>query len=284
MMSCASGHWPGQSRSWQQCLLALLVMTCGAGCDAAAPTDHGALELQLKLPPALQEVSGLALTDSGTLLAVADEQAAVFEIDLAAATIEPWLAIGQPPLAGDFEGIEWTPERVWLVDSDGVLLWSDGENYERIATGLGDLCEIEGLARDPVSEHLQLLCKQPRSKALSKDTLYLWAASAADGTRNTDADLAFDLRPALESLELKKLQPSGIAYADAGERILIVAARQKALLTFSRSGAFLRATKLPEAGKHRQAEGLSVLPDGRVVIADEGGKKRARLSVYANVF
>lgn len=276
-----------ESNGWMGRLLLVATMLTGLGaCDpqAAAGAEDWQLQLQLKLPAALREISGLAETANGTLLAVADEQALIFEIDLIAATAQPWLAIGEPPLAGDFEGIEQVAEQVWLVDSDGVLLWSDGQEFAQAATGLGDECEIEGLALDPQSEHLMLLCKQVRGKRLAKDQLYLRAVSVASASRQPDADLVFDLTPALAALSVKKLQPSGVTFDPEGARIIVVAARQKALLVYSRQGALLQARTLPAVGKHRQAEGIALLRDGRLAIADEGGKKHGRLSVYQRVF
>jgi len=35
--------------------------------------------------------------------------------------------------------------------------------------------------------------------------------------------------------------------------------------------------------RHRQAEGIAVTQDGLLIIADEAGKGRARLSVYSTI-
>jgi len=42
---------------------------------------------------------------------------------------------------------------------------------------------------------------------------------------------------------------------------------------------FVGAARLPK--DHKQAEGVDVAPDGGILIADEGGSKRARLRWYA---
>ena len=286
-MSCSSGRTLFLSLRWMLLMTGVFAGSSGCGSEAGSPTstpdEDWQLQLQLKLPAELREISGLAETASGTLLAVADEQALIFEIDLQAATAEVALAIGEPTLAGDFEGIEQVGQQVWLVDSDGNLLWSDGEHYDQAATGLGETCEIEGLAQDPQSEHLLLLCKQVRGKELAKDQLYLRAVSVESAQRVPDADLIFDLGEALSALQLKKLNPSGVSLDPAGDRIAIVAAKQKSLLVFARHGQLLQARRLPAVGKHRQAEGISILRDGRLAIADEGGKKSGRLSIYHRV-
>lgn len=286
-MSCSNARWHAGLLQWALLVTGLFTGLNGCGTEAAlsaATADEDwELQLQLKLPAELREISGLAETAQGTLLAVADEQALIFEINLHAATAEIWLAIGEPALAGDFEGIEQVGQQVWLVDSDGQLLWSDGERYDQAATGLGEHCEIEGLAQDPLSERLLLLCKQVRGKRLAKDQLYLRAVAVETAQRVPEEDLVFDLQEALSALQLKKLQPSGVSFDPAGERIAIVAAKQKALLIFARDGSLLQARLLPAVGKHRQAEGIAILRDGRLAIADEGGKKSGRLSIYHRV-
>jgi len=46
-------------------------------------------------------------------------------------------------------------------------------------------------------------------------------------------------------------------------------------------GAVSEAISLGKKGDHKQAEGIEMTRDGRLLIADEGGKGRARLAVYA---
>lgn len=280
-MSSSRGFEPVEAFS---ALALALTLTClSVSCDARESPGGAMLQMQIKLPRALREVSGLAVTERGTLLAVADEQALIFEIDPAQATVEPWLAIGSPPLAGDFEGIERVGTKVWLLQSDGVLLWSDGDAYERVDTGLGKACEFEGLAQDPVSQRLLLLCKKHRDKAF-RDQLQLLAVDAGTGVPDANADLRFDLRPLFAALGTRKFNPSGVAFARGGREILVVAAKQRSLAVFNRDGELLHADRLPEIGKHRQAEGVALLADGRIAIADEGGNKAGKLSIYERIY
>src|SRR5690606_10827394 len=107
---------------------------------------------QWRLPDKLNEISGLALTGDGRLLAITDESAIVYELDYAKGKLVKAFALGEPTERGDFEGIAWFDGQVWLVTSKGRIYQSpEGEDGERVAfeafeTGLGKSCEIEGLA------------------------------------------------------------------------------------------------------------------------------------------
>ncbi len=60
----------------------------------------------------------------------------------------------------------------------------------------------------------------------------------------------------------------------------MVAARQHAIVQLSRDGGLINAIILPKKKRHRQAEGVEITNDGRLLIADEGGDGNARLAVY----
>ena len=82
------------------------------------------------------------------------------------------------------------------------------------------------------------------------------------------------------SIDKKRINPSGVAVDPAtGERVLI-AARQNALVRLTADGALSEAIILQKKGRHRQAEGIEMTRDGRMLIADEGSDGRARLAVY----
>lgn len=255
------------------------------GCDGATGAVQGERPagfeevLRMKLPKALQEVSGLAQAGPQALLAVDDEQAVVYRIDLETQLVQPLLAIGRPARRGDYEGLEQIGEQTLLVDSDGVLLWAQGEQVQTLDTQLGERLEIEGLARDPQSGLLYLASKRERGDDTGAASR-LYAIDLKSRSRQPDADLQLDLAAAQRALSQRSMHPSGLAFSANGQRLWLVAARERALLHFDRNGQLLAAIDLGSLGKHRQAEGIALLPDGRLAIADEGDGKRARLTVY----
>jgi len=267
-------------------LAAALVLTaCHNTADAPgdAPVVNPNFQ-QWKLPQRLREISGLALTADNRLLAVTDEEAIVYEIDYEKGAVTKTFALGSPVARDDFEGIAVVDETVWLMTSDGRLFASpegnDGEHvtFVQYDTGAGDYCELEGLAADQQSQALLLACKQTVS---ARDELKVFQVPLADGR---PADLtATDIPEASIAARIgrKHVRPSGIAIDPGSGNWVLVAANHAALITVASDGALIDAIILPGKRRHRQAEGIAITADGRLVIADEGGDGRARLAVYA---
>lgn len=241
---------------------------------------------QWRLPDKLNEISGLALTGDGRLLAVTDESAIVYELDYSAGRLVKAFALGDPTVRGDFEGIAWSEGGVWLVTSDGVIYEAtEGEDGERVAydeyrTGLGQLCEIEGLTYRKSDGMLLLLCKTIRRRSgLESLAIFAWSTSSRHPVPGQT--IALPDRDVAAALRMTRLNPSGITVEEQSGNLLIVAARQRAVIELDARGSLLSARLLPLAARHRQAEGIAILPSGGILIADEGGGHRARLAIYS---
>ncbi len=271
-------------------------MSCAGASSVDAATDEASILARYPLteetlqhwdlPEKLAEISGLAVSDDGRLLAVADEQAIIYELNYDDGKLVKAFAFGERrTLRGDFEGVAWLDRYVYLVTSDGTIhVAREGSDGERVSfsshrTGVGRDCEIEGLATDPVEQMLLLLCKRavPGSD-LSKPLIFHW--SIADRTIEWTRRIELPM-PAIEAaLGSSGFRPSGIARAMSGERWLIVAARERAVIEIDRAGRLIAGRGFPLAEHHRQAEGIELLADGRLLIADESSRRPARLSVY----
>ncbi len=83
-----------------------------------------------------------------------------------------------------------------------------------------------------------------------------------------------------DRIDKKELNPSGIAIDPQTGKWVLIAARQHALVRLNADGGLSDAIILEKKGRHRQAEGIAITRDGRMLIADEGGNGRARLAVY----
>ncbi len=247
------------------------MMACG---DLSKAKPDAAPVQRMPLPPALREVSGLAALDNHRLLTVTDELAIVHAIDTETGAVEELLSLGDPVIAADFEGIAVAGMDVWLVTSRGVLYRAiNGLNggkklpFEVFSTGLEDSCEVEGLAFD--STRFLLVCKKNfRTKLRNKLVIHAWTP----GDTRAQVYLIKDLKL---PRSLKALNPSGIAVD--GDSLHIVAARQRLQLTIDREGNLLGSRALHG---HRQAEGVAVLPDGSIAIADEGRKSGGFITRY----
>ena len=238
---------------------------------------------QWQLPRKLREISGLALSPDGDLFAVTDEVALVYQLDYERGRLVKTFAFGDPPIQGDFEGIAWQGDRIHLITSDGMLYsareMANGERVipARVDTGIGRLCEIEGLAAAPGGEDLYIACKgEPRGGNRDYVQIVVW--SPASGARVRD--ISVPLRAITDRLKVKHFSPSGVTVDPATGNLLIVAARQKSLLELTSDGEIVAARVLPMSDRHRQPEGIELTADGRLLIVDEGGDRKARLAAY----
>jgi len=244
---------------------------------------------RLELPAALREVSGLAVTADGKLLAHDDESAVVRELDPATGGIVRSFALVRDgkrgkPLPGDFEGIAVAGGTVYLTTSDGILLEAplptgaagDAPVTARVTdTGLGSLCEIEGLAADPSDGSLLFACKKPLRKDLKPFvTLLRWSLA-----RHAPAGLIrISLAPVAGPLGEDGFRPSDLCRDAATGHLLIVASHQRAVAEVTADGTVVAVRRLAKG--HPQAEGIALLPDGSLAVADEGGRGAGLLTLY----
>jgi uncharacterized protein YjiK len=263
-------------------VLAFILSACG-GASPGATTDPSSDFTQWRLPDRLREISGLALTPDQRLFAITDEEAFVYELDFADGAIVKRFALGDPVLRGDFEGIAVLDERVWLMTSDGDLLvaaeGSDGSNvdYKKFKTGHGADCELEGLTQDRENGALLLACKESRSDAKPLRA-FEWSVSKED--IEFSREIFLPEKAIARKIDAKRFNPSGIALDPLTREWVVIAARQHVLVRLSAGGEQTEAIIRLKKRRHRQAEGIEVTSDGRLLIADEGGDGKARLAVY----
>lgn len=266
-------------------MLSIFVSACGAespetsAADTWGPDDFR----QWKLPGRLREISGLALTSDERLLAITDERAIVYELDYELGGIVKSFGLGNPIVRADFEGIAVLDGTIWLMTSDGTLLAAkegpDGRSvrYQRYETGHGDHCELEGLGQDRSAGTLILVCKEANKKKQDL-MIFEWSVSS-EGIEHV-RDIVLPERAITRRIDKKHISPSGIAVDPQTRERVIVAARQHALARLGEDGELLDVIILKKKGRHKQAEGIEITMDGRMLIADEGGDGRARLAVY----
>lgn len=239
---------------------------------------------ELLLPRALEEISGLAMTPDGRLFAHDDERAVFYQLDMETGGILKAFSAGIGGIAGDFEGIAVAGDRFYLSNSMGEILEtvegrpSSAMDFRLHRTGLGSRCELEGLAYDPQANTLLLPCKEPREKKLDGHIVVF--SVALSSMRPLSVPRIFIPLGDLETLGLKdEFYPSGIEIHPETGRILLISAREEAILETSYQGSLLDGRKLRRR-VHPQPEGITFAPDGSLLLADEGQRGRARLTRY----
>jgi uncharacterized protein YjiK len=238
-----------------------------------------------RLPDRLREISGLTVSPDGRLFAHDDERAIIYQLDVAQGAIIKSFSVGDGE-RGDFEGIAIGPNGdFWLSTSNGRLLrFREGAggahvDFERFTSGLKDVCEVEGLAYLASAQSLILACKVNHARDM-RDTLLLYAWPVeTEGPATVWRSIP--VAPVIAAAGVRAFHPSSIEIDGASGRILLLSARDGALAEFSPEGELLTARRLgPE---HVQAEGMTVMPDGNLVISDEGGSGHARIAVYGRL-
>ena len=231
----------------------------------------------VRLPAELREVSGLAVDRRGRLFMHQDETSAIYEVDPGAGSVMRRFHVGRIGLRGDFEGIAIAGERFFLSTSDGEIVEfreaSGGEvAFQRtFTTGLGKLCELEGLAFDERTGSLLLPCKASRARALRR-RLTVFALPLA--TFEVDPDPRVSLPwEALERVGLGDgFHPSAVEIHPVSGSLFLLSAQEEAIVEIGRDGDVLAAQSLRRSS-HPQPEGIAFAPDMSLLISDEGSRR-----------
>lgn len=266
-----------------------LVLCLGASLLGAQATESfvGAEPLaEWRLPPQLAEISGLAMTDDQRLFAIDDERAIIYQIDYREGRLIKAFALGPELPREDFEGLAIIGRRFFLLTSDARLFEApEGADGERVPftvtdTGLGSECEFEGLTSAADSASLLLLCKNVRKSAdIDVVTLFEWRLDAQPNALGASTALPVDaIRAALGT---RRLRPSGVALHPRRGTLVVVAARERALIELETGGELLNAVLLPGKKRHRQTEGIEFTAQGALLLADEANKGPPRLTMYS---
>ena len=245
----------------------------------AAPTSESGPLARWLLPPHLLEVSGLAVTANGNLLAHNDENPVISVIDPRRGAVLKQFTFGKRGLRGDFEGIAVSGNEIFLLASNGTIYrfreGNDGDNvpHTTIDTKLGKECEFEGITVDAAGLIL-LACKNV-AKQGPKDQLviYRWDTRAA-----TASLLGIPYANAIGSNDWKNLHPSDITIDPITNNYVVIAGQERALIIITPEGQVLRSGPLPE--RSRQAEGVAIAGDGILYVSDEGSTKPATITLY----
>ncbi len=235
------------------------------------------------MPRELREISGLALTKDGRLLAESDEIGKVWELDYRRGILVKRFALGQGGVKGDFEGIAVVDSVLYLLTSKGKLYeFHEGANHADVGyvehdTKLKDTCEFEGVAYDPSINSLLLACKHVLdSTAANAVVIYRWRLNAPK------ADRLSRLVVPLDSLrgtnDWKAFHPSDITIDPFTGDYVLIASKERGLIEITPAGVPVLAHALPP--DHAQPEGVAITKDSILIISDEGGADLGKITLY----
>jgi uncharacterized protein YjiK len=250
--------------------------------DSATGAERALPVAKWLLPASLSEISGLALTSDGRLLAHGDELGRISVIDPKRGVILKEFSIGA---RADFEGITMAHGLIYMMDSDGQLyVFREGASgarvpYQLLDTQLGRECEFEGVAFDPAREALLLPCKNVEKKSLRNNlVIYVWKLHDNDPPRLSI--IAIPLARVIGDNPWKSLRPTDITVDPNTGNYVLVAAHERALIELTPNGEVVRTMPLPERDQHPQAEGVAITNDGLLIISDEASNRLASITLY----
>jgi hypothetical protein len=260
---------------------------------AAAPVKDGASvsdylrqvpAKQFYLPEGLAEVSGLAVASSDTVYAHDDNYAIVYEVNLSSEKTIKAFALGKPTVKGDFEDIAERNGYIYLLTSDGRLFEAPvGENRKRVLynaydTGVGEHCETEGLANGPEEGEFLILCKKAHDVEF-KDRLVIYVWNLHDRRPVATPWLNVSLDGLVEKLDQANFHPSAFVWRREKGTLIIVSAKGHSAIEIDQRGRLIDRIKLDKE-QHPQPEGLTLMPDGLLILSDEGPPGHGKISVY----
>ena len=274
--------------------LNLLVSVCSG--ETIFNYNLNRLDVHNNLPDCLNEVSGLTNIDSSHVACVQDEHGTVFIYNFIKGKIISQHSFND---TGDFEGIAYTGDSIYILRSDGRLTeWSNFKsgliNVKHYKLRLFT-ANNEGLCHDKKYNRLLIAAK---SKPLDHDEKY------------ERYIYSFDLfqkhlfEKPLYSINIKRLakkaqefnipaysttkkgekkplnfRPSGLAIHPLSDNIYIISATDRLLIVINRKGEVIHMKQL-DSELFTKAEGITFLRDGTMVIANEAAGKVPTLLVY----
>ena len=251
------------------------------------------------MPGALEEISGLGISkDDSALIAIQDEDGILFFIDAKTGEVTKKQKFWKD---GDYEGVEWIEDKVYVVKSTGTIyevseLEKEEPTVEKYKFFLDSDNDVEGLAFDRKSKQLLLACKaKAGQQAEFKHQKGIYALDLSTKKMSETPAYFVDLDSVNNYLQkspsIRKLEklieffdphepfgfaPSGIAIHPGTGNLYITSSVGKMLLVLKPNGKILHIEKL-DKDIHPQPEGLCFAKDGTLYISNEGRGGKGRI-------
>ncbi len=213
---------------------------------------------------------------------VEDEKGRVYEYDLKQKKILNRITFGS---AGDFEGVEFVNDTIYVLESDGDIhrfpyTASDEAKAHKTENTLSKKNNTEGLGYDPITNTLLIACKEDGStkgyEAKGK-TIYTYSLSDQSLNSMPMMDLSsFMMKTFFEANrdyrydeDRIKFEPSGIAYNPIDGYFYILASVGKMLIVVNRAGIIMGTYPIAPRVLS-QPEGIAFNSSGDLYISSEG--------------
>lgn len=239
-----------------------------------------------ELPDILQEISALTITPNGDLACVQDEEGIIFFYNLDKKEITNRIIFAK---AGDYEGIEFVGEIVYVLRSDGTIfeienLGKENQNVTTYDTYLNEKNDTEGLGYDGETNHLLIACKGKgkTTKMVHDDSKTVFSFDLTTKRLVDNPIIEFKKEALYDFIKLNNLKklsfklnkkmpfnPSGIAMQNG--LYFTIASAGKMLIVMDKANEIQWIEKL-DKDIMPKPEGITFDKSGNLFIASEGKK------------
>ncbi|MCB9236164.1 MAG: SdiA-regulated domain-containing protein [Bacteroidia bacterium] len=234
------------------------------------------------LSSSLREISGLGFYQNGLIGAVQDEKGNLYLVDSQNGEIKEKIDFGKH---GDYEGVEFVDGEAWILRSDGDLFrikkpGKKSQKEKHFKNGLGHKYNAEGLGYDARQNRLLVACKGypgDGKELVDKKAIYAFDLDKKEISNapvyTLDQEYLFGKTPGF------LFEPSGVAVHPTSGDIWVLSHTARGMVVLSPQGDLLRVLEL-DSDLFPQAEGITFMPDERLVIASEGMGKHGHLLIF----
>ena len=246
--------------------------------------------VRLELPKILHEISGLTDIDDHTIACVQDEDGLVFIYDLQKNEIKHQFEFNKP---GDYEGITRVGKAFYILRSDGKLFGVN--NYESKADQVNEydidipVKNNEGLAFDPANNRLLIAGKSAPKGDKHEDQRTVFGFDLSTKTVSEKPVYEFSLAKIRQFMmdnnrdQTKKakepkinINPSAIAVHPKSGNLYVLSSKDHLMFIFNPKGDIEGMQQLDKK-IFNQAEGITFLENGDMLISNEGKKDKPTL-------
>jgi len=233
-----------------------------------------------ELPEILNEVSGIAWLGDQRVALIQDEDGIIFIYDLSSSRIEDRIEFAGP---GDYEGIAVVGDTAYIIRSDGSIFRV--ENFQtrspiitKFDTYLNSDQNVEGICLDTSRNRLLLAIKDEESDRKDYKGIYEFSLEnhKLEHKPVFELDMNDKLLAGSNSKPSKRFRPSEIAVHPINGDIHILDAKDPRMLVLDNSFNIKNVYILNE-DDFNQPEGLSIHPDGNILISNEAGDQPANI-------
>jgi uncharacterized protein YjiK len=233
------------------------------------------------LPKTLNEISGLSAFNDDLVFCVQDEKGVLYSYNLDQQKITNSYKFAEK---GDYEGLCLQNDNVWIVRSDGTLFkiknftnTDKKTSVKTYKTKLKQQHNIEGLCFDAHQNRLLLAAKGNNETDSQTKSIYAFDLNNKNLQKTPIITLNIsDIEAMTYQKDSRNFAPSGIAIHPINQHIYILASQGKALAVFTPKGQLTHLVKL-DTSLFQQPEGITFLPNGKLLIANEAKNQKATI-------